>query len=55
MAGSDIDSVRTVAATGAEFVALSSAVFAEGLDPRERVAGANALLDETAPRVEVQE
>ena len=55
MAGSDIDSVRTVAATGAEFVALSSAVFAEGLDPRERVAAANALLDETAPRFEVQE
>ncbi|CDX25199.1 Thiamine-phosphate pyrophosphorylase [Mesorhizobium sp. ORS 3324] len=52
MAGSDLASVETVAATGAEFVALSSAVFADGLDPRAAVAAANALLDETAPRFE---
>lgn len=49
MAGSDIASVAAVAQTGAEFVALSSAVFGEGIDPREAVARANALLDETAP------
>lgn len=52
MAGSEIASVEAVAATGAEFVALSSAVFAEGVDPKMAVASANALLDETAPRFE---
>ncbi|RWG86479.1 thiamine phosphate synthase [Mesorhizobium sp.] len=52
MAGFELASVETVAATGAEFVALSSAVFANGLDPRAAVAAANALLDETAPRFE---
>jgi thiamine-phosphate pyrophosphorylase len=52
MAGSDIASVETVAATGADFVALSSAVFADGVDPGEAVARANAILDETAPRFE---
>ncbi|MGS1094679.1 thiamine phosphate synthase [Aquamicrobium terrae] len=50
MGGSDIASVTPVAATGAEFVALSAAVFADGTDPRAAVARANALLDETAPR-----
>jgi len=49
MAGSDIASVEAVAATGCEFVALSSAVFAEGVDPSEAVASANALLDDKAP------
>jgi thiamine-phosphate pyrophosphorylase len=52
MAGSDISSVEAVATTGCEFVALSSAVFADGVDPREAVASANALLDQTAPRFE---
>ena len=52
MGGSELASVETVAATGAEFVALSSAVFAEGIDPKAAVAAANALLDETAPRFE---
>ena len=52
MAGSDLASVEDVAATGAEFVALSSAVFAEGVDPKTAVARANALVDETAPRFE---
>ncbi|MDX8519070.1 thiamine phosphate synthase [Mesorhizobium dulcispinae] len=52
MAGSELASVEAVAATGAEFVALSSAVFADGLDPRAAVAAANALLDETAPHFE---
>jgi thiamine-phosphate pyrophosphorylase len=52
MAGSDIASVETVAQTGAEFVALSSAVFGEGVDAEQAVARANAILDETAPRFE---
>jgi thiamine-phosphate pyrophosphorylase len=52
MAGNDIASVEAAAATGCEFVALSSAIFGEGVDPREAVAHANALLDETAPRFE---
>jgi thiamine-phosphate pyrophosphorylase len=51
MAGSGLASVEAVAATGAEFVALSSAVFADGVDPAQAVARANALLDETAPRL----
>lgn len=50
MAGSDVASVETVAATGAEFVALSAAVFADGIEPAATVAHANALLDKTAPR-----
>jgi thiamine-phosphate pyrophosphorylase len=52
MAGSDIASVEAVAATGADFVALSSAVFGEGIDAEAAVARANAILDETAPRFE---
>jgi thiamine-phosphate pyrophosphorylase len=52
MGGSDIDSVREVALTGAEFVALSRAVFAEGADARGQIARANALLEEVAPRFE---
>lgn len=52
MAGSDIGSVVDVAATGAEFVALSAAVFAEETDPRAAIVRANALLDEHAPRFE---
>ena len=55
MAGSDIASVEAVAATGAEFVALSSAVFGDGIDPRQAVEKANALLDETAPRIDFAE
>jgi thiamine-phosphate pyrophosphorylase len=52
MAGSDIASVEAVAATGVDFVALSAAVFADGVDPKEAVARTNAVLDETAPRFE---
>ncbi|MGB3900168.1 MAG: thiamine phosphate synthase [Mesorhizobium sp.] len=52
LAGSELASVEAVAATGCEFVALSVAVFAEGVDPAQAVARANALLDETAPRFE---
>jgi thiamine-phosphate pyrophosphorylase len=52
MAGSDVASVETVAQTGAEFVALSSAVFGDGVDSEQAIARANALLDETAPKFE---
>lgn len=47
LGGSDIASVEAVAETGAEFVALSQAVFGEGVDPAKAVAEANALLDAT--------
>lgn len=52
MAGSDLASVETVAATGADFVALSAAIFADGVDPKAAVARANTILDETAPQFE---
>jgi thiamine-phosphate pyrophosphorylase len=52
MAGSDLASVETVAATGIDFVALSSAVFAEGVDPKDAVARANAILDASTPPAE---
>ncbi len=52
LGGSELASVETVAATGVEFVALSSAVFGEGVDPRQAVREANAILDRTAPRLE---
>jgi thiamine-phosphate pyrophosphorylase len=52
MAGSDLTSAAAVAETGAEFVALSAAVYGDGVDPREAVARANALLDAQAPRFE---
>jgi thiamine-phosphate pyrophosphorylase len=48
LGGSDVASVAAVAATGAEFVALSSAVF--GNDAGAAVAAANAILDGSAPR-----
>lgn len=52
LGGNDVASVEQVAQTGAEFVALSAAVFADGVDARAAIASANALLDETAPRFE---
>jgi thiamine-phosphate pyrophosphorylase len=55
MAGNEIASVEAVAATGAEFVALSSAVFAGGADPAAQIAASNALLDRKAPHFEVAE
>lgn len=51
MAGSDIESVAGAARTGAEFVALSRAVF-DG-DPAAMVARANAILAETPLPAEV--
>lgn len=44
-AGSDLASVESVAATGADFVALSAAVFSGSLTPAEAVAEANRRLD----------
>lgn len=52
MGGSDIASVAEVARTGADFVALSEAVFGEGAEPAAAVERANALLDAGAPRFE---
>jgi thiamine-phosphate pyrophosphorylase len=51
MGGSDAASASTVAAIGAEFVALGEAVFGAG-DPAANVARINALLDAEAPRFE---
>lgn len=51
LGGSALETASEVAATGAEFVALSAAVFAGG-DPADAVARANALLDAEAPRLE---
>jgi thiamine-phosphate pyrophosphorylase len=50
MAGSDVESVATVARTGAEFVAVCQAVFAADADPADRIAEANAILEREAPR-----
>jgi len=52
LAGNEVASVVDVANTGADFVALSAAVFAEGSDPAKMVAEANALLDQSAPEFE---
>lgn len=51
LGGSDVESVAAVAATGAEFVALSAAVFGEGIDAAGAVRRANELLD-AGPRFE---
>jgi thiamine-phosphate pyrophosphorylase len=52
MAGNDLASIEAVAATGTDFVALSAAVFADGVDPKQAMERANALLDGSAPRFE---
>ncbi|SKA34971.1 thiamine phosphate synthase [Consotaella salsifontis] len=46
MGGTDIDQLSPAAASGAEFVALSAAVFGPGADPAAAVAKANALFDQ---------
>lgn len=51
-AGSDLDGLAAVAATGADFVALSAAVYGDGRVPSDAVAAANALLDGQAPNFE---
>jgi thiamine-phosphate pyrophosphorylase len=52
MGGTDPSSVLAVAGTGAEFAALSTAVFSEPGRAAIVVAEVNALLDEKAPRFE---
>lgn len=52
MGGTDPKSALDVALTGAEFVALHLAVFAEPASAASIVAEVNALLDEKAPRFE---
>ncbi|MCV9998473.1 thiamine phosphate synthase [Pararhizobium sp. YC-54] len=52
MGGTDPESVLAVAESGAEFVALRLAVFAEPEQAQAIVASVNALLDEKAPRFE---
>ena len=52
MGGTDPESVLAVAESGAEFVALRLAVFAEPEQAPAIVASVNALLDEKAPRFE---
>ena len=52
MGGTDPESALAVAETGAEFVALCQAVFAEPANAAQVVASVNALLDEKAPRFE---
>lgn len=52
LGGAEISSVVEVAATGADFVALSAAVFEPEIEPAGAVARANALLDAEAPRFE---
>ncbi len=52
MGGTDAKSALEVALTGAEFVALRAAVFAEPASAASIVAEVNALLDEKAPRFE---
>ncbi len=51
MAGYAPESVVPAAATGAEFVAVSAAVFGDGRDPEAAVAKINALLDAEAPEL----
>ena len=52
MGGTALESVEAVAATRADFVALSSAIFTGTLTPAEAVAAANRLLDEKAPALD---
>jgi thiamine-phosphate pyrophosphorylase len=48
MGGASLATLREAAATGAEFVALSRAVFGEGVDPAEAVKQANEVLEDYA-------
>ncbi len=50
MGGTDVAGVVAVAETGAEFVALRSAIFDHSAGIAAAIAEANALLDEKAPR-----
>ncbi|WP_027487925.1 thiamine phosphate synthase [Allorhizobium undicola] len=50
MGGTDVQSALAVAESGAEFAALSRAIFAEPARAASLIAEVNALLDEKAPR-----
>ncbi|KQT88107.1 thiamine phosphate synthase [Aurantimonas sp. Leaf443] len=50
LGGRSLESLPLAIETGAEFIALSAAVFEEGADPAERVAAANAAFDADAAR-----
>ena len=52
MAGNTVASVEPVAACGADFTALSAAVFADEADPAAAVSEANAILDRTTQQAE---
>lgn len=52
MAGSTLESLTEAAATKAEFVAVSAAIFTGTLPPVAAVERANQILDETSPQVE---
>ncbi|QKV20408.1 thiamine phosphate synthase [Oricola thermophila] len=45
MGGASLDTLERAASTGAEFVALSRAVFGEGIDPAAAIAEANGMLE----------
>ncbi|MCQ0989736.1 thiamine phosphate synthase [Jiella marina] len=51
MAGQDVERLDEAAETGAEFVALSAAVFGDDVDPAAAVARANAIFDAYFERV----
>ncbi|MFK7901580.1 MAG: thiamine phosphate synthase [Nitratireductor sp.] len=55
MAGSDLQSVVEVAQNRADFVALNLAIFRDVDGPKAGVAKANALLEEFAPSLKVEE
>ncbi|MBO0905884.1 thiamine phosphate synthase [Jiella sonneratiae] len=51
LGGADLSTLETAAATGAEFIGLARAVFAEGNDPAACVAAANRVLDAYFERI----
>jgi thiamine-phosphate pyrophosphorylase len=53
-AGSTMESVERAAGTGAEFVAVSAAVFEAGIDPAQAVAQANAALERLASEADAR-
>ncbi|MEF2072976.1 thiamine phosphate synthase [Consotaella aegiceratis] len=48
LGGNALETLDMAIATGVEFIALATAVFADGIDPAEAVAKANAVLDRLA-------
>ncbi|WP_295808167.1 thiamine phosphate synthase [uncultured Nitratireductor sp.] len=52
MGGDAVSSAEPVAGSGADFIALCAAVFADDTDAADAVAGANAILDKIAPQFE---